>query len=103
MLIGAWVLLRPASAPGSAPIGASARTHVSSTPVLQTVAAANGGNFTKPSSLWVRPTAAMVSRNHRKSGFAWILRQLGATEKQLDRLADGDVAGVITDLKAKAQ
>jgi TPR repeat protein len=53
--------------------------------------------------LWTRPTAEVAARNYRKSEFAWILRQLGATELQLDRLADGDVAGLVTELKQKAQ
>jgi hypothetical protein len=60
-------------------------------------------NPPKVSDLWARPPAEVASRNHRKSGFAWILRQLGATELQLDRLADGDFAGLVTELKQKAQ
>ena len=38
-----------------------------------------------------RPSANTASRNDRRSGFAWILRQLGASEELLDRLADGDL------------
>jgi hypothetical protein len=53
--------------------------------------------------LWTRPPAKVVARNDRRYGFAWILRQLGATEDQLNRLADLDIAGVLADLKRKAQ
>jgi hypothetical protein len=55
------------------------------------------------SDLWIRPDPKVASRNGRRYGFAWILRQLGATEEQLNRLADLDIAGVIAELKQKAQ
>jgi len=55
------------------------------------------------SSLWVRPAADVASRNRRKSGWAWVLRQLGASEQLLDRLVGGDLAGAVTELKSKAQ
>jgi len=45
----------------------------------------------------------VAARNNRRYGFAWILRQLGATEEQLNRLADLDIARVIAELKQKAQ
>lgn len=54
-------------------------------------------------SLWVRPSAAIAARQYRRQGFAWILRQLGANEALLDRLADGNLPAVLTDLKAQAQ
>jgi len=55
------------------------------------------------SDLWTRPDPKVASRNGRRYGFAWILRQLGATDEQLNRLADLDIAGVIAELKQKAQ
>jgi len=55
------------------------------------------------SDLWARPDPKVASRNGRRYGFAWILRQLGATDEQLNRLADLDIAGVIAELKQKAQ
>jgi hypothetical protein len=55
------------------------------------------------SKLWTRPSADVASRNYRRHGFAWILRQLGATEDQLNRLADLGFAGVLSELKQKAQ
>jgi hypothetical protein len=56
----------------------------------------------KASDLWTRPSAEVASRNGHRSGFAWVLRQLGASEDQLNRLADLDIAGVIAELKQKA-
>jgi hypothetical protein len=53
--------------------------------------------------LWVRPSAKVTARRYRRHGFAWILRQLGANEKLLDRFADEDLVGVLTELKAQAQ
>jgi TPR repeat protein len=54
------------------------------------------------SNLWLRPAPEVAVRNNRRYGFAWILRQLGATEDQLNRLANLDIAGVIAELKQKA-
>jgi hypothetical protein len=65
--------------------------------------AARPTTASKLSGLWVRPPAEVASRNHRRSGFAWILRQLGATESQLDRLTGGDAAGLVKELKERAQ
>jgi TPR repeat protein len=50
-----------------------------------------------------RPPAEVTARHSRRSAFAWILRQLGANEQILDRLAAGDVVTVLTELKAQAQ
>lgn len=55
------------------------------------------------SNMWTRISPEVASRNYRRHGFAWILRQLGATEEQLNRLADLDVAGVLAELKQNAQ
>lgn len=49
-----------------------------------------------------RPSANTASHNVRRSGLAWILRQLGASEKLLDRLADGDLVASLTELKQQA-
>jgi hypothetical protein len=58
---------------------------------------------TPQSPTWSRPPAASASRSYRRSGLAWILRQLGASEKLLDRLVDGDLVAAITELKQRAQ
>jgi hypothetical protein len=55
------------------------------------------------SSVWTRPAAEVASRNRRKSGWAWVLPQLGATAQLLDRLVGGDLKGVMAELKGKAQ
>jgi hypothetical protein len=52
------------------------------------------------SDVWTRPPAKVAAIQFRRSGFAWILRQLGASEKLLDRLTDGEVLAVLTELKA---
>jgi hypothetical protein len=38
----------------------------------------------------------------RRSGFAWVVRQLGASEPLLDRLVDEDLGPVISELREKA-
>ena len=45
----------------------------------------------------------MAARNDRRRGFAWILRQLCASEQLLDRLAAGDIVAVLMELKARAK
>jgi TPR repeat protein len=61
-------------------------------------------SISTPESLpWSRPPAASASRSYQRSGLAWILRQLGASEKLLDRLVDGDPVAAITELKQQAQ
>jgi hypothetical protein len=55
------------------------------------------------SNLWGRPAPEVAARNSRRYGFAWILRQLGATEDQLNGLANLNIADVIAELKQKAQ
>jgi TPR repeat protein len=52
--------------------------------------------------LTARPSADIAHRNEERSGFAWILRPFGASEKTLDRLADGDLDALVTELKQQA-
>jgi len=52
--------------------------------------------------LWTRPTAKVAARHLRRVRFAG-LRRLGASEQLVDRLTDGDVLIVVTELKEKAQ
>jgi hypothetical protein len=54
------------------------------------------------SNLVHRPAPAIASRNDRRSGLAWILRQLGASEDLLDRMTDGDLVASINELKQRA-
>jgi hypothetical protein len=60
---------------------------------------------TKPvtaSDLWVRPPAKVAARHLRRVRFAG-LRELGASEQLVDRLTDGDILAVVTELKEKAK
>jgi hypothetical protein len=102
IVIGVWVALRQHARP-------SARASMSS-PVKDQAwdsstakRAETPSKATKVSNLWVRPSAEVAARNFRRQGFAWILRQLGATDAQLDRLADQDLLAVLSELKQKAQ
>ncbi|HEY4970170.1 MAG TPA: hypothetical protein VII35_09710, partial [Steroidobacteraceae bacterium] len=54
------------------------------------------------SDVWVRPTPKIAARTLRRVRFAE-LRRLGASEKLIDRLTDGDVLAVLTELKQLAQ
>jgi hypothetical protein len=101
--IGIWAVLPKHS--GSS--GRAATEPVRTIPVHQAKAQLANGSI-KPVEvasldLWTRPSPDVASRHYRRHGFAWILRQLGATEDQLNRLADLDIAGVLTDLDRKAQ
>jgi hypothetical protein len=55
-----------------------------------------------PLGVWVRPPAKVAARNFRRANFA-LLRRFGASEKLIDRLTDGDVLAVVTELKQQAQ
>jgi hypothetical protein len=49
-----------------------------------------------------RAPAAIAHRHEERAGFAWILRQFGASEATLDRLAQGDLNELMADLKRQA-
>jgi hypothetical protein len=53
-------------------------------------------------NLWERPSAKVAARHLRRVRFAG-LRRLGASEQLVDRLADGDVLAVATELKERAK
>ena len=99
--IGVWVVLpKHSSAPGSDASGAGTKIPAPEAPIQPP------GAPSRPVAapdLWTRPSAEVASRNRRKSGFAWVLIPLGATEQQLNRVVDGDLNGVVTELKQKAQ
>jgi hypothetical protein len=52
--------------------------------------------------MWTRPPAKVAARNLRRVKFAE-LRRLGASDGLVDRLTDGDVLAVLTELKQEAQ
>jgi hypothetical protein len=49
-----------------------------------------------------RPAPIDADRNSKRSGYAWILRQMGMSEPDLDRLASNDFAALLKDLAKKA-
>jgi hypothetical protein len=101
MAIAVWVTLpKHNGSSGSAASGAAPTIPADEAPVQ---AAHTPAKPLAASSLWTRPTAEVASRNRRKAGFAWVLRPLGATEQQLNRLVGGDLHGVVAELKQKAQ
>jgi TPR repeat protein len=63
------------------------------------------GMSTKPITTptpWTRPAAKAAARNLRRVRFA-TLTEMGASEQLVDRLTDGDVLAVVTELKEKAK
>jgi hypothetical protein len=54
-------------------------------------------------SLWARPRPEVAARHYHRSGLAWILRQLGASERTLDQLTDGDLIPALNQLNAQAR
>ena len=85
--------------PSASPAGSdiAALTEASVTPSVAVASRQNGR-----CGLAERPPPEFASRNYRRSGFAWILRQLGASEALLDQIARGDVASAVTALKERA-
>jgi len=100
LLIGAWATLRQHAHPKASGLASSSARDQVWEDGAKSVAPRSAA---KVSSLWVRPSAEVASRNHRRSGFAWILRALGATESQLDRLIGGDAVALVKELKENAQ
>jgi hypothetical protein len=101
ILVGIWVALRQHASPTAhASMSSQVMHKAGDGRPAKPAATLSKGN--KGSSLWVRPSPDVVSRNHRRSGFSWVLRQLGATESQLDRLTGGDASLLAKELKEKA-
>jgi hypothetical protein len=53
-----------------------------------------------PGALPPRPQASVLHRNLERAGFQWIFRRLGATDAQLNWIADGQFSELIRDLRA---
>lgn len=99
--IGVWVILpKHSDLRGSVAEGSVSEIPVHASQVPGSFAAIKADETV--SNLWGRPAPEVAARNSRRYGFAWILRQLGATEDQLNRLANLDIAGVLSELKQKA-
>lgn len=101
IVVGAVVALRRSAAPSAPARIESGVTIVKPNVVVAAATAPATSKAPQVGGLWVRPPAKVAAKQFRRSGFAWILRQLGASEKLLDRLTDGEVAAVLT-LKAQA-
>lgn len=101
MVIGVVGASRHRPAPSAPAIESGATRENPKTPVPPPVAPA-ASKAPQIGGIWTRPPAKVVAKQYRRQGFAWILRQLGASERLLDRLADGDAFAVLTELKAQA-
>jgi TPR repeat protein len=100
LAIGMWAALpkHPRSS-GSAASGRVAEVPVNSAAVPKSLRAIRS---VERSSLWRRPAATTAARNLRRARFA-DLRQFGASEHTIDRLIDGDILAVVTELKQQAK
>jgi hypothetical protein len=106
IVVGIWVVLpKHGSSSGSAAGGSVAKIpeNAVQVPGASTPKAFAPKTPMQASSLWARLPAETASRNRRKSGWTWVLRELGASEQLLDRLVGGDLVGAVMELKQKAQ
>jgi len=53
-----------------------------------------------PSALPPRPQPPVLHRNLERAGFQWIFRRLGATDAQLNWIADGQFSELLGDLRS---
>jgi TPR repeat protein len=105
IVIGIVVVSRHGSAP-TAPTAHIDSNEIAATPrEVPTPTNASAATIKSPpvAKLWTRPPAKVAARNLRRSRLAVTLRPLGAGEKLITRLADGDIAGVSMELKQQAQ
>ena len=63
------------------------------------VAADGSSEPRSPAALPRRPNAPLLHRNLQRAGFQWIFRRLGATEGQLNWIADGQFSELIRELR----
>src|ERR1700674_5156332 len=102
IVVGIWMVLpKHSSSSGSTAGGSVAKIPENAVQVPPASAA------TKPAAittldLWTRPPAKVAARHLRRTTFAG-LRRLGASEQLVDRLTNGDVLAVVTELKEKAK
>jgi hypothetical protein len=103
IVIGIVVVSRHGSAP-MAPATHIDSDEVAAKPMVSPLASASAATSKSPpvGELWTRPSAKVAARNLRRVRFAE-LRRLGASEKLVDRLTDGEVLAVLTELKQQAQ
>lgn len=106
ILIGVWIMFLPGRKPRlSLPVTShgAAESTVARTPRHDVPAATASVRPTAVGELWTRPSAKVAARNLRLTGFVMTLRRLGASDAIAKRLADGDIRGVVTELKRQAE
>jgi hypothetical protein len=102
MVIGFVVALRDRPAPSPPAIESGATREDPKTPVAPPVAPA-ASKAPQVDGVWTRPPAKVAARNVRRSFLVVTLRPLGASDKLITRLVDGDILAVVTELKQQAQ
>jgi hypothetical protein len=53
--------------------------------------------------LWVRPAAKVAARNVRRCHLGATLKPIGASDSTVERLTDGDIQTVVSELKQQAR
>jgi hypothetical protein len=53
--------------------------------------------------LWMRPSAKVAARNVRRCSLGSTLRSLGASDANVERLTEGDIQAVVSELKQRAK
>lgn len=103
IVIGIVVVSRHGSAP-TAPAARIDSDEIEARPKLSLLANVPVAMSKSPpvGGMWTRPSAIVAARNLRRVRFA-DLRRLGASEKLIDRLTDGDVLAVLIELKQRAR
>jgi hypothetical protein len=101
--IGIVVISRYGTAP-RAPAAHMDLDKIAAAPKMSPLANASTAPSKSPpiGEIWTRPTAKVTARNLRRVKFTE-LRRLGASEKLVDRLTDGDVRAILTELKQQAR
>jgi hypothetical protein len=100
--IAVWVALPRHSGSSGSQAGTSGRTIPKHEAQAQSTDAPTKPVTVTTLDLWTRPPAKAAARHLRRTRFA-DLRRLGASEQLVDRLTDGDVLIVVTELKENAK
>jgi TPR repeat protein len=97
-------LLRLSSPPSLPPSAATGKT---SDPIVAAAPEphASRGQITPDTAkgLWARPAPAAAARNIRRCGIGATLAPMGASSSIIERLSNGDISGVFSQLRAQAE
>jgi hypothetical protein len=101
---GAMLWLRLSSPPSLPPSAVTGKTS-DPTVVAAPEPHASRGHITPDTAkgLWARPAPAVAARNIRRCGIGASLAPMGASSGIIERLSNGDLTGVFSQLKAQAQ